>query len=65
VNGRVQLLTPTITGVPRTKWCPTCKALTAVAVDVLALFPAGPSRVATVEFCEIHDDPDDPEATRG
>lgn len=62
---RTDLITPTITGVPRSRWCPTCKALTAAAIDVLALFPAGPTRVSTVVFCEVCDDPDDPEAGRG
>lgn len=61
MSGRVHLLTPTVTGVPRTKWCPTCKAISAVVVDVLALFPAGPTHLTTVTFCEIHDDPDDAE----
>lgn len=61
MTGRVQLLTPTVTGVPRVKWCPTCKALTGVAVDILALFPAGPANLTTVTFCEICDDPDDQE----
>lgn len=65
MNGRVQQLTPAVTGVPRTKWCPTCKALTAVVVDVFGLFPSGLVRLATVTFCEICNDPDDPEAHRG
>lgn len=56
---RTESITPTVTGVPRSRWCPTCKALTAVAVDVLALFPAGPVPVSTVVFCEICNDPDD------
>jgi hypothetical protein len=42
---------------PRPQWCGTCKANTAAAVDVHALFPAGLTRVATVAVCEICDDP--------
>lgn len=63
-SGRVQLVTPTVTGVPRVRWCEVCKALTGVAVDVLALFPAGVNRLTTVRFCEVCDDPDDPERER-
>lgn len=46
------------------RWCETCKALTGVAVDVLAIFPAGVNRLTTVRFCEVCDDPDDPERER-
>lgn len=62
---RVQLITPTVTGQPRARWCALCKALTGVAVDVLALFPGGVATVSTVVFCEICDDPDDQEDGRG
>lgn len=50
---------------PRPKWCPNCKAQTALAVDVYALFPAGVMYVTTVAVCEICDDPEDPEVNRG
>ncbi|MEU0627765.1 hypothetical protein [Streptomyces sp. NPDC005989] len=53
------------TGGPRPKWCPDCKANSALAVDVYALFPAGVTYVTTVAVCEICDDPDDPETNRG
>lgn len=55
----------TATSGPRPKWCPECKANTALAVDVYALFPTGVTYVTTVAVCEICDDPDDPETNRG
>lgn len=42
---------------PRPKWCPECKAETAAAVDVHALFPTGLTYVTTIAVCEICDDP--------
>lgn len=49
-----------VTGKPRLKWCEECKAFTAGAVDVHALFPTGLTYVTTIAVCEICDDPEDP-----
>lgn len=66
MNRREAHVTVTVaTSRPRPKWCPDCKAETALAVDVCALFPTGVTYVTTVAVCEICDDPDDPEVNRG
>lgn len=52
-------------GPAREDWCPTCKALTRLTGDVLMLTPDGVAVVGTWTACEICDDLDDQEATRG
>ncbi|PWI06520.1 hypothetical protein DIZ27_32790 [Streptomyces sp. NWU339] len=49
---------------PRSKWCPGCKAMTALAVDVFGLFPTGVVHITTVAVCELCDDPDDQQPPR-
>ncbi|UJV42973.1 hypothetical protein [Streptomyces sp. AMCC400023] len=56
---RADLAVTVATSAPRPRWCPTCKAETAVAVDVHALFPSGLTHLTTLVLCEICDDPDD------
>lgn len=46
-------------------WCTTCKAYTRLVGTVLALHLTGVQAVGTYSFCEVCDDPDDPEAPRG
>ncbi|MER6563320.1 hypothetical protein ABT300_37460 [Streptomyces sp. NPDC001027] len=66
MNSREARLTVTVaTSLPRPTWCPDCKANSALAVDVYALFPTGVTFISTVAVCEICDDPDDPEVNRG
>lgn len=66
MNSREARVTVTVaTARPRPKWCPRCKANSALTVDVYALFPTGVTFINTVAVCEICDDPDDPEANRG
>lgn len=60
----VTLAVTTATSTPRAKWCPDCKAYTAVAFDVFALVPTGLTYLATYALCEICDDPSDQEARR-
>ncbi|MEU0058688.1 hypothetical protein [Streptomyces sp. NPDC006334] len=60
-----RVTTTVATSDPRPKWCPGCKATTALAIDVFALFTTGMTHVTTVAVCEICDDPDDPETNRG
>lgn len=47
------------------RWCPACKAFTGFTIDLLALSPDGVRVVGSVHGCEICDDPDTPEGTRG
>lgn len=55
----------TVTSSPRPQWCHDCKANSAAAVDLFALFPDGLTFITTVAVCEICDDPSDQEASRG
>lgn len=64
MNGRrAQVRIALATSEPRPRWCPECKAETAIAVDVYALFPTGLTYVTTVSLCELCDDPADQEDT--
>lgn len=61
-----QATVTTVTSTPRPKWCGDCKANSAAAVDLFALFPDGLTYITTVAACEICDDPADQEgAGRG
>ncbi|MDQ0962021.1 hypothetical protein QFZ66_005899 [Streptomyces sp. B4I13] len=64
-SGEVRVTVTVATSRPRPAWCPDCKANSAFAVDVHALFPTGVTFISTVAVCEICDDPDDPEVHRG
>ncbi|MFJ5037953.1 hypothetical protein [Streptomyces parvulus] len=64
MNPRVEAPITTATSEPREKWCPACKAYTAVAFDVHALFPTGLTWLGTFTVCELCDDPSDQEDTR-
>lgn len=64
MTSREQQLSVTVaTSEPRPKWCDDCKANSAIAVDVFALFPTGLTFLGTFAFCEICDDPADQEDT--
>ncbi|MFJ3249080.1 hypothetical protein [Streptomyces sp. NPDC086782] len=52
-------------GAPRETWCADCKAYTRIAGQVVILTPAGVTTVGAWSWCEICEDPDDQEVTRG
>lgn len=47
-------------GTPAPTWCPTCKAYTRLAGELLLLDPAGVTQVGSYTWCEVCDDPHTP-----
>lgn len=47
-------------GTSRDAWCPSCRAWTSVAADLLLLSVEGVSSAGTLTWCDVCEDPRDP-----